>query len=257
MAQSRFSPPTSFNSAPLVRLLASFDIANAADSSQTFAERLGLWVAWTDAIALSGALNGAPSAQAADANSGGSGGAVTAIEQFRRVRKDLAESIVHDVMFSGTQVGNTAAAASVTDATDGESDFDFATYRRHYLAHQRSMEERVGELRQQVRTAVSDVSPALGRLAALDAVMEHALAAHQRRVLAKVPGMLERCFKGLRKLRLQAPSQAGDADASTVATRPLNAGQAMQSVLLAELEIRLQPVQGMIEALDTNSTSQT
>ncbi len=255
MAQSRLSPPTSFNSAPLVRLLASLDIANAADSSQTFAERLSHWVAWTDAIALSGALGGATAAPASDAKPGGSARASALADQLRRVRKDLTEAIVQDVMFTGAK-----SDKSVADGTPDESDFDLGTYRRHYLAHQRAMEERIGELRQHARAVASELSPALGRLAMLDAAMDKALVQHQRRVLANVPVMLERRFKNMRKLRQQAASPAAAAVATQAPTRrqrPPAAGQAMQSILLAELETRLQPVEGIIEALGNNLISQT
>lgn len=255
MAQSRSSPPTSFNSAPLVRLLAGLDIANAADSSQTFAERLSHWVAWTDAIALSGALGGAASTPACAANTGSGARASALADQLRRVRKELTEAIVQDVMFTGAKAGPNAA-----DGTLEESDFDLGTYRRHYLAHQRAMEERIGELRQHARAVASQLSPELGRLAVLDAAMDNALAQHQRRVLANVPVMLERRFKNMRKSRQQAASAAGVVVAPRAPTRRQRspaAGPAMQNILLAELETRLQPVEGMIEALGNNLTSQT
>ena len=56
---------TRFNSAGLVRILAELAVADVADPKQTFAERLGEWLDFKDALALYLALNsaaaGAPS----------------------------------------------------------------------------------------------------------------------------------------------------------------------------------------------------
>jgi hypothetical protein len=249
MAQSRISPPTSFNSSPLVRLLAGLDIANVADSTQTFAEKLSQWVAWTDAISLSSALDGRSAVRASVAKSGESSEANKVIEQFRQVCSELTQSIANDAMFAGEPVGKERPVAAAREV-------DFAIYRRHYVASQRVLDDRVGSLRARVRTAVALVSPALSRLAALDAAMEQALGAQQRRVLAKVPVLLEKCFKGLRKARLDA-STAGDAlDAATRHTADAAVGPTLQRVLQAELEMRLQPVQGMIDALGGNAIRQ-
>lgn len=249
MAQSRISPPTSFNSSPLVRLLAGLDIANVADSTQTFAEKLSQWVAWTDAISLSSALDGGPAAGAAVAKAGGSSEANKVIEQFTQVRNELMQSIAHDAMFAGEPAGKarpTAAAGEV----------DFAIYRRHYLTSQRVMDERVSSLRGHVRAAVALMSPAFSRLASLDAAMEQALGAHQRRLLANVPLLLEKRFKGLCKAELEAQGAGDGPHPVTQHTSAAAVGAMLQRVLQAELGMRLQPVQGMIDALGGNATRQ-
>jgi len=233
----------------LVRLLAGLDIANVADSTQTFAEKLSQWVAWTDAISLSSALDGGAAAHASVATSSGATEANRVIEQFRQVRNELTQSIAHDAMFAEEPAGKAPPAAAAGEV-------DFAIYRRHYLASQRVLDDRVSRLRAQVRVAVALVSPALSRLAALDAAMEQALSAPQRRVLANVPVLLEKCFKGLRKARLEASTAGCAPDSATRPTADAAAGPTWQRVLQAELEMRLQPVQGMIDALGGNATRQ-
>lgn len=171
------------------------------------------------------------------------------IEQFRQVRKELMQSIAHDAMFAPEPAGKTPPKAAAGEV-------DFGIYRRHYLASQRVMDERVSSLRANVRAAVALVSPALSRLAGLDAAMEQALSAHQRRLLANVPVMLEKRFKGLRKAQLDAPETGEGSDASTRHTTASAVGSVLQRVLQAELEMRLQPVQGMIDALGGNTTRQ-
>lgn len=259
MAQSQYSPPTSFNSSSLVRLLASLDVVPAADSPQTFAEKLSHWVAWTDAISLSGAL-GAGDAAGADAlQTGPSPHVKSLVAQLQRLRKELTEAVTNDTILSGANWGKSRPAKGpVAVAHAGEeAGFDFAAYRRSFSAHQRAMEERIGALRAAVRAVAAAHSPALGQLAALDAAMDSALGVHQRRVTVNVPALLEkRCKASLRPLQ-SAPTGLGDAPASVPGKPPAGYGQTLQGLLLAEMAVRLLPVEGMIDALGERFTGQT
>ena len=258
MAQSQNSLPTRFNSSSLVRLLASLDVAPATDRAQTFAEKLSHWVAWTDAISLSGVLGADTTAAAAEvqARSGSSAQVKSVVAQLQRLRKELSESFANDTILSGANWGKSRPTAMPGSADTGHAaDFDFAAYRRSYGAQQRTMEERIGALRAEVRVLASAHSPALGQLAALDATMDTALGAHQRRVTANLPLLLEKRFKALHRPLEGGPP--GDAPASLPGKPPAGYGKTLQGVLLAEMEVRLQPVQGLIDALGSRFTGQT
>lgn len=190
-----------------------------ADPTQTFAERLSLWMGWTDAISLSAALASRSAASPSSAS-----GAPTVTEEVARVRRELAASIS-----AGAEVDADPAATGAAA---------YAPYRRHHLAQQRAMENRIAPLRTHVRAALSNHGPELARLAALDAVLEKALAARERHLLSNVPALLEQHAARLRK----DPS-------SPPAAWPAVHRQNLQDALLAELEIRLQPIEGMMEAL--------
>jgi hypothetical protein len=235
---------TSFNSSGLIRFLADLNIAESGESRQTFAERLSQWMGWTDAISLSTVLGAAPGGNASGnasgnsqktaANTGntvGASGACAAAnattETFHRVRADLQRYITGDAAFS-------AKTAFEREATP---------WRQAYQARQRAMETRIGALRAEVRAALAGQSQELARLAALDAVMERALAPRERQLLSTVPGLLERHAQRLHKEAGSAANPAAALD------RPQ-----LQAVLLAELDIRLQPVEGMIVALDKQAT---
>ena len=126
------------------------------------------------------------------------------------------------------------------------------------------MTERIATLRADVRLALTNQSAALGQLAAVDAVMDDALAAREKHVLSLVPALLERRFDKLRDAHPAAPADTPAAAAPedppavppAAPTPPappawrIACGREMQEVLLAELDLRLQPVHGMIEALD-------
>lgn len=259
MAQSQFPLPASFNSSSLVRWLASLDVAPAADSKQTFAEKLSHWVAWTDAIALSGALETDATADADAMQTGASARVDMVVAQLQRLRKELTEAVANDAILSGAKwgkVGPVAAPGAAVNRGD-VAEFDFAAYRRSYVAHQRTMEERIGAFRAAVRAVAAAHSPALGQLAALDAAMDTALVTHQRRVTAGLSMLLEKRFKSAPQPLQGRPAGPEDAPALAPGKPPAGYGQTLQAVLLAEMVVRLQPVEGMIDALGARFTGQT
>ena len=217
---------TGFSGSTLVRLLARLTDIDVADSKRSFTDRLSQWLGWTDAITLSSVLSGdgamvstAPTAAPRPRASGAAPGNEEA--ECTRVRALLVTAINGDL---------TPARNAATGTTT-----DFAPYRRRYVARQQAMETSIAGLRKRVRAALATRSPAMAQLAALDAVMEQALTAQEQRLLATVPGLLEKYFK---RLAHGEPGAWQD-----------TFGKDMQSVLLAELEIRLQPVEGLLEAL--------
>jgi hypothetical protein len=248
-------PRTSFNSSRLIRLLSELGTVDVADSKQSLAERLGLWLGWADAISLSTALNAAPSA---DASNGTPVLAGDAAKACARVRADLSRAIATDEVFTAGPVAPfPKPGAPAAEVPPGNDKADFSPYRRSYAAHQRAMESSIAPLRAQVRSALGRCSPALGRLAALDEVMDGVMASHERTLLAGVPSLLEKRFRHLRKAPPAAAANDDDGGGPATPDAWL-AGyrRDMQGVLLAELDIRLQPVEGLIDALGQEITRQ-
>lgn len=252
MAQRQFSPqPPHFSSSPLVRQLASLDIVPAGEPTQTFAERLSHWVAWTDAIALSQVLADGPGAAHPAAAPSSASAPRTLRAQCARVRKDLADAIAGDALLR--EAAEPPPPVATGAAAAGVAKIDYSAYRRQYRAHQHTMEDRIGSLRAAVRKALAGLSPALARLAALDAVFDRALSPQLRRQLEQVPLMLEKTFQARHKAAAATLSDQ-EADLNPTAPQPHPhpadaVGPTLQRVLLAELELRLQPVQGLIDAL--------
>lgn len=222
-------PRAARHGASLVRALADLADARLAEPGLTFGERLGHWLAWTDAISLSTALSAAPTGGSAasltppTARPGTQSPARTVAQEIVRVRTKLALSITTDALLAMPKPGAAERGAA-----------DFTPYRRGYLAHQAAMDAAIPPLRALVRATMARRSPALGQLAALDGVMDQALAERERQALAGVPGLLARRFKHLQQTH----------------SDPLAAyHQDMQSVLLAELTLRLEPVDGLMAAL--------
>lgn len=122
---------------------------------------------------------------------------------------------------------------------DAELPPGFAPYRQHYLNQQRAMQTASGRLRGRLRDMLARQSPAKARLAEVDAVMEATLSPREHSLLAKVPVLLGVHFERLR--------DAGSDDAWLEVFR-----RDMQSLLLAELDLRFQPIEGLLAALRTH-----
>ncbi|HEB3529871.1 TPA: DUF3348 family protein, partial [Burkholderia cenocepacia] len=152
---------------------------------------------------------------------------------------------------------------------------DFADFRQRYLTLQQDMETAIGQLRGRLRVALAARSSGMARLAALDTIMERVLGARERSLLSAIPALLGTRFARLRDAERQALAEAEaaaaavpDADASAAADEGAAADtptvaaivpgawldtfrDEMHSILLAELEVRFQTVDGLLAALRT------
>jgi Protein of unknown function (DUF3348) len=171
------------------------------------------------------------------------------------VRDSLARTVAVDSVFATTRRrahGQTQMQGAPMDAPA-----DYAVFRQRYVAIQQSMETGIATLRGRLRGMLAAKAPAMARLAMIDAVMERALSERERNLLASVPGLLAGHFERLREAEQQSLAAAQTAEASEDAA-PITPGawldvfrKDMQSVLLAELEVRFQPVEGLLAALRT------
>lgn len=241
-------PRTTFNRSGLVRIL-SETIPDAIEPKYDFGERLGQWLDFTDALALFSALNrGAVAALAVHANTDAT--VKPLHDQLARVRRNLSESILNDGVFS-TEPARIRFPVPLPQAT-AESASDFSPYHRYYLAHQRDMGAAIGALRAKARKGLAQYSPSHRQLADLDATFEHALAERERTLLAAIPMLLAKRFTQRYRDHRDALAEAASDDPASWA-KPGGWLEAFcrdtQAVLLAELELRLTPVAGLIAAL--------
>ncbi|MCG5262102.1 DUF3348 family protein [Cupriavidus gilardii] len=255
----------------LIRLLAHLTEAQAPESAPSLSGQLSQWLGWTDAIALSSALNGNPPAVP-------TAGARAAVSDeagdSARVRAMLADAIRDDR--ASARGRRSPVRPLPQEALDASA--DFAIYRQRYQTLQQRMETAIGDLRSRLRAALAR-RPGQGRLAMLDTVMERVMGAREQALLANVPTLLEAHYQRLRRAEESALAQAASvntantdntADAAGTAhttERPEPAGVAatvtpgawrrvfrrdMEDLLLAELDLRFQPVEGLVAALGAN-----
>lgn len=222
-----------------IRLLARLADADAAPDAQPLSDRLSQWIEWTQTLALSAALDGAPAVP----GFGAAGPVQAEADECARVRRMLAAAIDGDRAFAPPRAGVGSVAG--TSAATVEDTGDYPFFRQRHLALQQTLEAGAARLRERLRERLSLASPELARLAALDAVMERALGRRERSLLGAAPALLGRRFERLRE-RALAAAGAGEPDREAWLA-PFRAD--LREALHAELDLRLQPAQGLLDAL--------
>ncbi|AKH70696.1 Protein of unknown function (DUF3348) [Spongiibacter sp. IMCC21906] len=145
-----------------------------------------------------------------------------------------------------------ASRQTVADLAEG-----YQPYQRFYMLHQSEMDHRILKLRNSLRQCLSAHSPDMAKLSALDRIVAEPLLDHSRRLLATVPRTLSRRFKQLAEhyLESQTSGEFGEPDNWLGPHGWLrHFYNEMQDLLLAELDFRLLPVLGLLEALDAEET---
>ena len=247
---TRALPRTNFNSSGLLRFLADLALVEPTEPGYAFAEKLGLWLDFTDAITLFAVHDESTGSEGSASPSAVPATGRAAAAEFARGRAGLVNSIVKSCTPQGGEsriklpTPQTGVALEIAAA--------YEPYRRFYLALQRDMELNVAPLRARLRQTLAQAAPALKQLADLDAALDGILAEREGKLLATLPWLLEKRFEQLLEAHRQTLAASGQADDPALW---LQAGgwlavfcRDLQSVLLAELDLRLQPAQGLMEA---------
>ncbi len=213
-------PHAGLNGSPLFALLAEWGLVERSSPKPSFVAGLGHWLGWKESIELSAALQAPPGAGSSRVHAGSpSSAARNALEQaFSRVRQELGRAMADET------------------ATVREDGGRFVLFRQHYVNLQHTMASAISPLRAQARAALQPLSLPMARLAALDAAMAEALGAREQSLLAQIPVLLEKHFMRLQQSQHQPGWLAvfrGD----------------MQRLLAAELDLRLQTAQGLLDTL--------
>jgi hypothetical protein len=146
-------------------------------------------------------------------------------EDLQRLRATLAHAIAQPVA-----------------APDHGDEPGYAPFQQRHLKLQRDMELAIGAQREHVRQALCGFSARLRQLATLDAALEQVLAPREQLLLPTTASLLQRRFGQLRQ-----EQATGWLDEFT---------RDWRQALLAELELRLEPVTGLIDALNDESKKQ-
>jgi hypothetical protein len=217
-----------------VRQLVGYLPAQPDAPRQDLAERLGQWLNVHDAIALHATHQARPAAlpparpptpsAPAPRRAATRPGASDLLAALHRLRATLRQGI-------------SAPPALPVEPQDSA----FAPHHQRCLDQQRRMETAIEPFRAHVRQALATASPRLAKLAALDATLERLLGGREQRLLSGVPAFLKARFEQLRHTRPDDWPEPFE--------------QELQQALVAELDLRLQPVTGLIEALAQASAS--
>jgi len=125
----------------------------------------------------------------------------------------------------------------------GDVTFDdepaFEPLQNAWLGVQRKVAATSRQLRDKVRKAMKEQSPALAHLAELDAVFDQTMAGYTSQCFAAIPKELEQRFQTLQNADRPTPESDNWLHRYCEEARNL---------LLAELDVRLEPVLGLLEA---------
>jgi hypothetical protein len=204
----------------LTRLLVDLDVVEGMDAGAAFAEKLGDWLDFRNAIRLHG-IHSAP--------------ATGKLAPKPNLLKDALSAELarrRSVLTASIQLPLPSLDLSLKPSTAYEP------YRRHHLARQREMELQLRQLRSKLRGLLHGVSTGLQKLVDLDATFEQMLSERESKLFSSVPALLEKHFKHLLK------EHAQDDPALWLPAF----GKTLQAALLSELEVRLHPAMGLIDA---------
>ena len=205
--------------------------ASAVAPRLDVAERLGQWLNMAEAIELHAAQSAVTAAGAAasrrpprvDPNELHA----TLRTELDRVRAVLTRSI-------------TTRPTHTPDPSD--LDTELALFHQRLGDQQRRMEMAIDALREHVRQQLAQSTPGMAQLAAIDAVMDGFFSGREQRLLSTLPNFLKARFAAFRQ-------EAAHADSPDDLRWLQRFGTEFEQTLLAELDLRLQPVTGLIEAL--------
>ncbi len=234
-------------SSRLVQSLASLTDAEVDISHKNFVEKLARLVDLSEAISLSETLRALRRMPKSKLD----GEVLNLKDLFLNARRERVE-------FIGRSFGSVDDDVPFILPTPGTAILEkpeesFQAYQRFYSLHQSEMEHGVLQLRGIVRQQLAARSARLARLAALDQSVGDTLMAHNRGLLARISAILARRFFAL----VEHNREIAAAQSVEQWAKPggwLNEFyREMQGLLLAELEVRLLPVLGLVEAADSEN----
>lgn len=208
---------------------------------QDVAERLGQWLNVKETIAL---------------HTGQASVAAAGLAAARRARPAATagepQASLHAALQAELQRVRSVLGQSITTRDPGHKpdpndlDTEFAFFHQRLNDQQRRMELSVDALRSHVRQQLAQSTPAHAQLAVLDEQMEQLFGGREQRLLAQLPAFLKARYQALR--RAAAAASTPDSPPDLAWLRGFESD--FEQALLAELDLRLQPVTGLIESLE-------
>lgn len=253
--------PISITSSRLQRVLLEMAVVDGGLSHCQFADKLGELISLSDAIVLAESLRGLKKKPFTRQES-----TEEPHDVFMHARGTMLRFIVDSFVMEGQEGASQSTSSLILPRPNRDTLADpeagFVAYQRFYSLHQSEMDHKVVTLRRQLQLIMTGCSPNLAQLATLDGTMAETMAEFSRRVFAGIPHVLAKRFYGLNLAYRQAGENPSEIEATSVSgqddiDRWLQKGawldrfiREMQALLLAELELRLMPIIGLVEALE-------
>jgi Protein of unknown function (DUF3348) len=253
LGMTRSPARTNFHSSTLLRQLNQLAVVDLLEPGYAVAERLATWMTFNDAMALSAAQSAVTSAQGKDGDTAGleAGLSTSIFATQQRIAQLITKRCALDSSDEQMPLPRPPTGVALEIAVSYEP------YLRFYLALQREMAANIQKLRSAARAGLESATHQHQVLVALDKAMAGFIDERERTYLGRLPLVLEQRFMHLRKNHLATLAETNGTDDPNDWIKP---GQwlavfceELRSVLLAELDFRMQSVLGLLEALNTNS----
>lgn len=229
-----------------VGLLSDLSEAKLNSAEFNLADRLGSLLGFSGSITLAGALR--------NLAKGAVGSSVDNVKTLQADVLDIREKCLKSIAYSfdGKVIEGQLTVPSNVIGTREEVLKTYEPYRRFYIAHQVEMSANIDNLRVRVRAGLAGFSPSLAQLAELDSLFEQSFEVESRNLFSTTTKLLEHRFR-----RLLAGHEGKANDYDDISKNWVMKGQwldlfyqEMRELLLAEFDVRLQPVLGLLEALN-------
>jgi uncharacterized protein DUF3348 len=241
-------PQVSLGGSRLVRFLTDLSVTGTQVSHRQFTERLGQLIDFSDSITLSDAHARDLEVESEEVAEFGEG----ISSEFIRARSTIVQAAMRS-FFPGSGPTRIKWPAQEAGIPAGPSSAA-APYLKFYSSQQADIDAKIRGLHLRSREAVARLSPRLERICAIDAALTDALAVHSRRYFSSVPRLLGRRLEFLFSDHQQRVEDGEDASSSWLQTRE-QFRRETQGLLLAEIEARLLPSLGLIEALNEETNT--
>lgn len=248
------SSSTLLNRSRLVGLLTELSPSKLNSTDYNLAERLGHLIGLSGSIELAQALRQLPNGANMAPVKHDSG----LQEEIFSARKKMIQRVAESFDHEPGELQNKVPTANVAIREAALLTYD--PYQRFYNTYQVELGVEVQNLRAKVRQRLLGVSAQLSQLAELDRTLENSLAVHNRKLFSVTPKLLGQRFK----LLLNDFQQKQPEDIINTSENQLEQWlkpgawldvfyRDMRELLLAEFDVRLQPVFGLLEALNEHT----
>ncbi len=228
----------------LIELLSTMTDTQEPISHKNFSLHLSQLIDLSDSFSLSDTFRGIPRLKAPQPTETDN----KIKDAFIQHRSEMVSFIVKSFAAT-TEVSKPFRLPELTAEHLQGNDDAFDRYLRFYVLQQSDLDAKINQCRNFVRKSIENHSLPMKQLVTLDIAVSNTISANTRQAFAMVPKLLKIRFQQL--LSSQENSLVEVDLAGTPILPWLNDFLfEMRQILLAELDVRLQPVLGLIEAFD-------
>lgn len=217
----------------LLQILAQSGAPHTDDPLPCCGERLGRLFGLSNTLALDSAI--AFRVRQPGMNQG------PVIERLTQELANTRRALIRKISSYGSEV----------EPTDSE---DFEPYLNAWLALQRRVVAASRQFRDKARKVMKDHNQNLARLAELDSAFDHAMAGYTSQCFSYIPKVLEQRFQALVQAQQTSSERSHETGIAPGDCLHRYCEEA-QNLLLAELDVRLEPVLGLLEACHNEVTN--